>query len=125
MEKIKLEGLNELVFYEKLENGLDVYVPVGTPIYSVANGRISRETYWGGTGLVVYVEHLINGERYTSVYEHLSNNTVLPVGTNVNKDTVIAYSGNTGESTGPHLHLSIIRGWYLTDWYYWDQTYCC
>lgn len=105
--------------------GLDIYVPVGTPVYAVANGRISFSyDEWSGTGLILYVEHLINGQRYTSVYEHLSNNKVLPVGTNVTKDTIIAYSGNTGESTGPHLHLSIIRGWFGTDWeWYWNDVY--
>jgi murein DD-endopeptidase MepM/ murein hydrolase activator NlpD len=103
--------------------GLDISVPVGTPVYAVANGNVANKMQWAGTGYVLYVFHKVNGVKYTSVYEHLSGYAVSP-GQNVTKDTVIAYSGNTGQSSGPHLHVSIIYGW-LGDGYdsYWDINY--
>jgi len=110
-------------YFEDFHYGLDISVPVGTPVYSVANGNVANKMYWSGTGYVLYVFHKVNGIKYTSVYEHLSAYAVSP-GQNVTKDTVIAYSGNTGQSSGPHLHVSIIYGW-LGDGYdsYWDINY--
>ncbi len=109
-------------YYEGFHYGLDVAVAVGTPVYSVANGSVASQLYWSGTGYALYIYHLVNGVKYTSVYEHLSGYAV-PVGQNVTKDTVVAYSGNTGQSSGPHLHISILTGWAGLDYTYWGPTY--
>lgn len=102
--------------------GLDIGVAQNTPVYAVANGQVASTAYWPGTGYVLYVYHTINGVNYTSVYEHLNSYNSY-VGQNVTKDTVIAYSGNTGQSSGPHLHVSILRGWAGIDYGYWSNAY--
>lgn len=109
-------------YYEDFHYGLDISVPVGTPVYSVANGTVASKMFWSGTGYALYIYHLVNGVKYTSVYEHLSSYAV-SVDQNVTKDTVVAYSGNTGQSSGPHLHISIIYGWAGLDYSYWGSAY--
>lgn len=84
-------------------NGLDFGVPVGTPVRSTMDGRV---VYAGwndqGYGNLVIVE---NGP-YRTYYAHLSSIPV-SVGQQVSAGTVIGLSGNTGNSTGPHLHYEI------------------
>lgn len=109
-------------YYEDFHYGLDISVPVGTPVYAVANGTVASRMYWSGTGYALYIYHIVNGVKYTSVYEHLSSYAA-SVDQNVTKDTIVAYSGNTGQSSGPHLHISIITGWAGIDYPYWGQTY--
>lgn len=102
--------------------GLDMSVGVGTPVYAVASGQVAMHAYWPGTGYALYVYHNINGVKYTSVYEHLSGYAASEK-QYVTKDTVIAYSGNTGASSGPHLHLSILKGWAGIDYTLWGDAY--
>lgn len=84
-------------------NALDFGIPVGTPVQATMDGRI---TYAGwndqGYGNLVIVE---NGE-YSTYYAHLSSIPV-SVGDTVTAGTTIGLSGNTGNSTGPHLHYEI------------------
>lgn len=89
--------------YHAHHNGLDFGVPVGTPVRSTMDGRV---VYAGwndqGYGNLVIVE---NGP-YRTFYAHLSSIPV-SVGQQVAAGTVIGLSGNTGNSTGPHLHYEI------------------
>ncbi len=84
-------------------NGLDFGIVVGTPIKSTMDGKV---TYAGwndqGYGNLVIVE---NGP-YRTYFGHLSSIPVA-VGDSVNAGTTIGLSGNTGHSTGPHLHYEI------------------
>jgi murein DD-endopeptidase MepM/ murein hydrolase activator NlpD len=83
--------------------GIDVAVPVGTPIHSTMPGKV---TYAGwnteGYGNLVIVE---NG-RYRTYYAHLQSIPVT-VGQTVEAGAVVGLSGNTGHSTGPHLHYEV------------------
>lgn len=108
--------------YVGFHYGIDIGIPIGTPVYAIAAGKVASFNYWDGTGYVVYVYHNINGVKYTSVYEHLDRYNTY-VGAIVDKNTVIAYSGNTGNSTGPHLHLSILNGWAGIDYILWSNSY--
>jgi murein DD-endopeptidase MepM/ murein hydrolase activator NlpD len=108
--------------YVGFHYGIDIGIPIGTPVYAIAAGKVASFNYWDGTGYVVYVYHNINGVKYTSVYEHLDRYNTY-VGAIVDKNTVIAYSGNTGYSTGPHLHLSILNGWAGIDYILWSNAY--
>lgn len=84
-------------------NGLDIGVPVGTPVASMGPGRVVFAGQRGKNGNLVIVEHA-DGSR--SSYAHLDSINVT-TGQAVNGGTVIAKSGNTGNSTGPHLHLTV------------------
>ena len=94
--------------------GIDIYVPVGTPIRAIADGKvIVAHGNITGYGNAVYIDHgMINGKRVISEYGHLSK---FNIGENkfVRKGTIIAYSGGnpgapgSGRSQGPHLHLTI------------------
>ncbi len=84
-------------------NGLDFGIPVGTPVKSTMDGQV---VYAGwnnqGYGNLVIVE---NGD-YRTYYAHLSSIPV-SIGETVSAGNVIGLSGNTGNSTGPHLHYEI------------------
>ena len=96
---------------------VDIAVPIGTNVYAVATGRVAKiisSSRGGGNQIIIH--HNINGKYYTSYYAHLSSfNT--SVGAVVTKDTIIAKSGNTGNSTGPHLHLGLAHGKWYSDYY--------
>lgn len=90
-------------------NGVDFGAPVGTPVVAAAAGKVivSKPTgYNGGYGHYVVVEH-DNGTQ--TLYAHLSS-VVASVGDDVVKGQKIALSGNTGRSTGPHLHFEVRGG---------------
>lgn len=82
-------------------NGVDFAVPTGTPIIAPADGIVEHVAYQAkGAGRYIKIRH---GGQYTTVYMHLSKQLV-KVGQSVRKGERIALSGNTGGSTGPHLH---------------------
>ena len=87
-------------------NAVDLGTHVGTPVMASASGDVivSRNYGWnGGYGDYIVIQHP-NGTQ--TVYGHLSQ-TVVTAGTHVVQGQVIGYSGNTGRSTGPHLHFEI------------------
>jgi murein DD-endopeptidase MepM/ murein hydrolase activator NlpD len=91
--------------YHPGHNGLDIAVPVGTPIQTTMDGQVVHAGWNNqGYGNLVIVE---NGE-YRTYYAHLSSIPV-SVGDTVQAGTTIGLSGNTGNSTGPHLHYEIRR----------------
>lgn len=83
--------------------GLDMIAAVGTPVYAAADGVVvSAEGGWnGGFGTNVLVSH---GGGVTTRYAHLSR-FIVGDGQGIKQGQLIAYSGNTGRSTGPHLHF--------------------
>jgi len=82
-------------------NGIDIAIPEGTPVRPAAAGIVVYCGLRSGYGNTVLVEH-DNG--MVSLYGHNSRLAVIQ-GQLVDAETVIAYSGNTGRSTGPHLHF--------------------
>ena len=89
-------------------SGIDIGVPVGTPVKAIACGTvIAANGGMRGYGNGVFVDHgIINGKHVISEYGHLSSFDV-KVGDKVKQGQVIAKSGNTGISSGPHLHITI------------------
>ena len=90
-------GSGKLVFHR----GIDIAVPVGTPVRATRKGRVVFAGARRGYGSAVIVEHA-NGDR--TLYGHNSIIRVHP-GELVESGTVVAFSGNTGRSTGPHVHF--------------------
>ncbi|MBQ2285327.1 MAG: M23 family metallopeptidase [Clostridia bacterium] len=89
--------------------GIDIGVPENTPVYATANGKVTLgyEGYKKGYGKFITIDHgKIDNKNVTSWYGHLSKWEVNQ-GQNVSKGQLIAYSGNTGNTTGPHLHFGI------------------
>ena len=85
-------------------NGIDFLTPLDTPIAAVDNGVVA-ETVWNDpTGFGRYIK--VNHSWGEAVYGHLNNITVAP-GQQVTAGTVLGASGNTGFSSGPHLHFAI------------------
>lgn len=82
-------------------NGIDIAIPEGTPVTPVAPGVVVYSGQRPGYGYTVLVEHP-NG--MISLYGHNSRLEAIQ-GQSVDRNTVIALSGNTGRSTGPHLHF--------------------
>jgi murein DD-endopeptidase MepM/ murein hydrolase activator NlpD len=82
-------------------NGIDIAIPEGTPVMAVAPGVVVYSGQRPGYGYTVLVEHY-NG--MISLYGHNSRLEAIQ-GQAVDQNTVIAISGNTGRSTGPHLHF--------------------
>lgn len=87
----------------KFHNGIDLAAPVGTPIVSIASGTVKKTWYDNLNGNAISILH-DNG--YTSGYAHLHSIDVTP-GQKVTKGQKIGTVGNTGASTGAHLHLTI------------------
>lgn len=92
--------------YVKAHNGVDYGASVGTPVWAVADGAVTRAGYAGPNGNLLCIRHM-NG--FESCYAHLSRLNVR-AGQRVSQKQVVAYSGNTGRSTGPHLHYALKRG---------------
>ncbi len=92
-------------YKSKFHNGIDFGVPIGTPVLAAEDGMIQMA---GNNGRVQYgkyvlIKHL-NG--LTTLYGHLSRQ-VVATGAAVKRGDVIGYSGNTGYSTGAHLHFTV------------------
>lgn len=91
----------------RVHAGVDYRAPVGTQVWAVADGTVTRASYETGGGNTVCVRHAMSFE---SCYLHLSK-MLVKVGQRVAQKTVIAESGNTGKyTTGPHLHFGMKRG---------------
>jgi len=84
--------------------GIDWGTPSGTPVYASCGGVVLSAGWSGGYGYCVYISHP-DGKQ--TRYAHLSQVKVSK-GQSVSQGQLIAYSGNTGNSTGPHLHFEII-----------------
>lgn len=90
--------------------GIDMNPGVNTPIQAIANGVVVEASAVdnGGLGVYAVIEHIIDGEVITSVYAHMREETLLlAVGEQVAVGQQVGNVGNTGQSTGPHLHFEI------------------
>jgi murein DD-endopeptidase MepM/ murein hydrolase activator NlpD len=95
--------------------GIDYAAPTGTPIFSVATGKVVHLGYSGAFGNLIILEHPGN---YRTYYAHLSNyNVELEVGNEVRRGLEIGYVGSTGRSTGPHLHFELRKDGVYVDPY--------
>jgi murein DD-endopeptidase MepM/ murein hydrolase activator NlpD len=90
--------------------GQDFNPGYGAPIQSIADGVVIESTDSGGAfGVKIVIEHVIDGQIVHSLYGHMINGSrTVQVGDPVTVGQVIGQTGNTGRSTGPHLHFEIM-----------------
>ena len=87
----------------KFHAGMDFSANIGTPIYATGNGVVKKAGWESGYGKLVIINH---GFGYETWYAHLNDYDVR-VGQKVVRGEVIGEVGNTGKSTGPHLHYEV------------------
>jgi murein DD-endopeptidase MepM/ murein hydrolase activator NlpD len=89
--------------FSRFHSGIDLAATVGTKVYATAAGKVIFAGYKSGYGITVILEHKYI---YKTVYGHNSK-LLVKKGQQVKKGQVICLSGNTGTSTGPHLHYEV------------------
>lgn len=95
----------------ELHRGLDIPAPVGTAVRAPADGTVLSVGRSGGYGLLLTIDH---GYGLVTRYAHLSD-TLLEPGDNVYRGQAVARTGNSGRSTGPHLHYETVLGGLAVD----------
>jgi murein DD-endopeptidase MepM/ murein hydrolase activator NlpD len=91
-----------------MHEGVDLAVPVGTPVYAARDGVVAMAEPHAGYGNYVRIDH---GDGLATAYGHLSRFAPgLKPGTKVVRGELVAFSGSTGRSTGPHLHFEVLTG---------------
>ncbi len=90
----------------KWHKSIDIAAPAGTAIKSVQGGKVTANGWVSGYGWTIEVTH-DNG--YKSMYHHMQNQSSVAVGTEVKQGQTIGNVGSTGNSTGPHLDLTITK----------------
>ncbi len=96
--------IHPVLGYWKMHTGVDYGAPLGTPVYAIANGKVTFQGCGDAYGLYVCIRHE-NG--YESRYSHLSR-ILVKTGQLVKQRQTIGLIGSTGRSTGPHLFFEII-----------------
>lgn len=87
----------------KFHEGMDFSAPVGTPVYATADGTVKTSSWQSSYGNLIEIDH---GFNYTTRYAHLSK-LIAKAGQKVSRGDLIGLVGNTGKSTGPHLHYEV------------------
>lgn len=87
----------------KFHEGMDFSANIGTPVYATGDGVVTKAGWQSGYGKIIKIDH---GYGYETWYAHLNDYDVR-VGQRVIRGQVIGEVGNTGKSTGPHLHYEV------------------
>lgn len=120
------------VRYDDVHPAVDIACPVGTDVFAVESGKVVAAGVYASTGekyLMIRI-HRDAKQQTLAFYTHLSRVTVA-VGASVKRGQKVALSGNSGMSTGPHLHFEVRTGsvdlepWTSTSngsWYRWNPV---
>ena len=118
---VKGRGLGDSGYHQ----GVDLLAPGGQPIFAAAGGvvRVSQESY-GGYGVAITIDHVINGQRVTTVYGHMTyGSRQVQSGQTVEPGQLIGLVGSTGSSTANHLHFEVhINGAVVDPWAWLQQN---
>jgi Peptidase family M23 len=96
-------------------NGIDILQTYGSPVKASAAGEVIYAQYHsskngnGDYGNLVAIKHTIAGVTYITKYAHMKTGLKVSVGQWVGQGAIVGYLGNTGDSTGPHLHFEILK----------------
>ncbi len=83
--------------------GIDIATSLGDPLYAAGNGIVTFSGYSGSYGKIIIISH---GYGYKTVYAH-NNSNYVKVGQKVEKGQQIGEIGNSGKTTGPHVHFEV------------------
>ena len=98
--------MHPLLGYTKMHKGIDFGAPIGTPVYAAGDGVVAKVAWENGYGNYLRINH--NG-KYATAYAHLSRYASgISAGKRVKQGQIVAYVGQTGGATGPHLHYEIL-----------------
>ena len=89
---------------EEFHNGIDIKAKIGTPVYSVSDGKVYETGISGISGKYVIIIDI--EEKYKFIFSHLSK-VFVKQGVLIRSGMTIALSGNSGKTTGPHLHFGV------------------
>lgn len=98
--------INPIWHSREFHPGIDIAVATGTPVHAAADGVVTYAGWLTGYGNVVIIYH---GSDISTLYAHLER-YIVRKGEKVKRGQIIAYSDNTGWSTGPHLHFGVYFG---------------
>jgi murein DD-endopeptidase MepM/ murein hydrolase activator NlpD len=104
----QFEGFGPRLFPSRafMHEGVDLAVPIGTPVYAASDGVIEKAGPYAGYGNYVRIDH---SDGLATAYGHLSRFAPgIKPGVHVAQGQLVAFSGNTGRSTGPHLHFEVL-----------------
>jgi murein DD-endopeptidase MepM/ murein hydrolase activator NlpD len=111
----KGRGLGDSGYHQ----GVDLLAGCGTPLFAAAAGvvRVSQESF-GGYGVAVTIDHVINGQRVNTLYGHMTyGSRVVQAGQTVSAGQLIGVVGSTGSSTACHLHFEVhVNGAVVDPW---------
>ena len=99
------KAIHPITKKETTHLGIDLPAPTGTPVFAAGDGKVLKARAEDGWGQLIVLEH---GDGYTTFYAHLDEIGV-EAGSKVSRGEVIGKVGNTGQSTGSHLHYEVRR----------------
>jgi len=102
---------NPVTGNQEFHDGVDIAIPIGTSIVAPRDGEVIAAGFSPSYGWFLRLSH---DDEYITFFAHLSNISV-SIGDRVHQGHHVAYSGNTGMSTGPHLHFSIFQNGQFVD----------
>jgi murein DD-endopeptidase MepM/ murein hydrolase activator NlpD len=102
---------NPVTGKREFHDGLDIACPINTRVYATRDGVVIAKGWSPSFGN--YLRLSLDGG-YVALYAHL-NRSVVSLGESVTQGQQVAYSGNTGRSTGPHLHYSVFKNGQFTN----------
>ena len=98
--------IHPLTKKREFHQGLDIKTRSGVPVIAAADGRVVKIERIGYLGKTIEIDH--DGDEFKTLYAHLKDYAAgLKVGHKVTRDQIIGYVGNTGRSTGAHLHYGV------------------
>ncbi|MFJ6652876.1 M23 family metallopeptidase [Microbacterium sp. NPDC091313] len=117
----KGRGLGDSGYHQ----GVDLLLACGQPVYAAAAGvvRVSQESF-GGYGVAITIDHVINGQRVSTLYGHMTyGSRVVQSGETVAAGQLIGLVGSTGSSTACHTHFEVhINGSVVDPWAWLEQN---